>query len=171
VEFDDYVAARGQQLVRLGLVLSADHHRAEDLAQTALMNAYRHWRRVRSMDDPHAYVRRILVNAHISAARVGSARELPSELPSELTGAGRSEPDPSVALVEHDAIWRMLARLPARERTMIVLRYYEDLDYAAIAATLGIRESTARSAVSRALATLRAAHDPALTKGTSDDTD
>jgi DNA-directed RNA polymerase specialized sigma24 family protein len=116
VEFDEYVAARGQQLVRLGLVLSADHHRAEDLAQTALMNAYRHWRRLRTMDDPHAYVRRTLVNAHISATRRSSSRETPSDLPD----SGRSEPDPSLALTEHDAVWRMLAKLPTRERTAIV---------------------------------------------------
>lgn len=161
MEFDEYVAARGQQLVRLGLVLSADHHRAEDLAQTALMNAYRRWRRVRAMDDPHAYVRRILVNAHLSAARLSSSREKPSE----LTDLGRSEPDPSLALVEYDAVWRMLAKLPTRERTTVVLRYYEDLDYAAIAAVLGVKESTARASVSKALASLRAAHDPALTEG------
>jgi RNA polymerase sigma-70 factor (sigma-E family) len=157
VEFDEYVAARGQHLVRLGLVLSSDHHRAEDLAQTALMNAYRHWRRVRTMDDPHSYVRRILVNAYLSSARRGSSRETPSE----LDDVGRAEPDPSLALVEHDAMWRMLAKLPARERTVVILRYYEDLDYAAIATVLGIKDSTARASVSKALASLRAAHDPA----------
>lgn len=167
MEFDEYVAARGQQLVRLGLVLSGDHHRAEDLAQTALMNAYRHWRRVRAMDDPHTYVRRTLVNAHISAARRGSSNETPSE----LSDSGRSEPDPSLALVEHDAVWRMLANLATRERTAIVLRYYEDLDYAAIATVLGIQKSTARATVSRALASLRAAHDPAMAKGTTDESE
>ncbi|MEV6415176.1 SigE family RNA polymerase sigma factor [Kribbella sp. NPDC051718] len=157
MEFDEYVAARGQQLVRLGLVLSSDHHRAEDLAQTALMNAYRHWRRVRAMDDPHAYVRRILVNAHLSSTRRSSSHETPSE----LDDLGRTEPDPSLALVEHDAMWQLLAKLPARERTVVILRYYEDLDYAAIAAVLGIKDSTARASVSKALASLRAAHDPA----------
>lgn len=157
MEFDDYVAARGQQLVRLGLVLSSDHHRAEDLAQTALMNAYRHWRRVRAMDDPHAYVRRILVNAYLATTRRSSSHETPSE----LDDASNQEPDPSLALVEHDAMWRMLAKLPTRERTIVILRYYEDLDYAAIATLLGIKDSTARASVSKALASLRAAHDPA----------
>ncbi|MFI5707014.1 SigE family RNA polymerase sigma factor [Kribbella sp. NPDC051620] len=157
MEFDEYVAARGQHLVRLGLVLSSDHHRAEDLAQTALMNAYRHWRRVRAMDDPHAYVRRILVNAYLATARRSSSRETPSE----LDDVGQAQPDPSLALVEHDAMWRMLATLPTRERTVVILRYYEDLDYAAIATLLGIKDSSARASVSKALATLRAAHDPA----------
>ena len=92
-------------------------------------------------------------------------------MPSELSDSGRPGPDPSLALTEHDAVWRMLAKLPTRERTAIVLRYYEDLDYAAIAAVLGIKESTARAAVSRALASLRAADDPAMAKGTTDEAD
>lgn len=161
MEFDEYVAARGRQLVRLGYVLSGDHYQAEDLAQNALMNAYRHWRRVRRMDDPHAYVRRILVNAHLSAARRGLGREV-------LAGdvePDRQVPDLATLLVEHDAMWRALAQLPPRERAVVVLRYYEDLDHTAIAAALEIGVSTARSTLSRALATLRSAHDSALTTG------
>jgi RNA polymerase sigma-70 factor (sigma-E family) len=167
VEFDEYVAARGQQLVRLGYVLSGDHHRAEDLAQNALMHAYRHWRRVGGMDDPHAYVRRVLVNAHVSAARRRSSREIPLLMAESV----HSEPDPALAMAEHDAMWRALTRLPPRERTVLVLRYYEDLDHASIAAALGIKESTARATASRALAALRAAHDPMMVKGTGDDHD
>ena len=167
MEFDEYVAVRGQQLVRLGYVLSGDHHRAEDLAQHALMNAYRHWRRVQGMDDPHAYVRRILVNAHISGTRRGSSRETPVA----VAASGQSEPDPALALAEHDAMWRALAALPPRERTVLILRYYEDLDHASIAAALGIKESTARATLHRALASLRAAHDPPVAKGISSEHD
>jgi RNA polymerase sigma-70 factor (sigma-E family) len=167
VEFDEYVAARGQQLVRLGYVLSGDPHRAEDLAQNALMQAYRHWRRVRGMDDPHAYVRRVLVNAHVSMVRSSSARETPVA----MVESGGSQPDPALAVAEHDAMWRALMELPPREQTVLVLRYYEDLDHASIAAVLGIRESTARATTSRALAALRAAHATAMVKGTGDQHD
>lgn len=167
MEFNEYVATRGQHLVRLGFVLSGDHHQAEDLAQSALMNAYRHWRRVRRMDDPHAYVRRILVNSHVSAARRRSSRETPAPT-IETHGI---EPDPAVALAEHDRLWRLLTELPPRERAVLVLRYYEDLDHASIAAVLGIRESTARATASKALASLRAARATALAKGASDDHD
>ena len=97
---------RGQQLVRLGYVLSGDRYRAEDLAQDALMNAYRHWRPVRGMDDPHAYVRRALVNAHVSAARRGSSREIPLV----MAASGHSEPDPALAVAEHDAMWRAMVK-------------------------------------------------------------
>jgi RNA polymerase sigma-70 factor (sigma-E family) len=167
VDFDEYVAARGQQLVRLGFVLSGDHHQAEDLAQSALMSAYRHWRRVRRMDDPHAYVRRILVNGHLTAARRASSRETPAPAiePSLV------EPDPATALVEHDRLWRLLAELPPRERAVLVLRYYEDLDHASIAAVLGISASTARATASKGLATLRAVRGAALAKGPGDDHD
>ncbi|WP_405067658.1 SigE family RNA polymerase sigma factor [Kribbella sp. NBC_01510] len=161
MEFDEYVAVRGQQLVRLGYVLSGDRYRAEDLAQTALMHTHQHWRRVRRMDDPHAYVRRVLVNAHVSAARRSSSREAPLV----MAESAHSEPDPALAVAEHDAMWRALAELSPRERTVLVLRYYEDLDHASIAAVLGIKDSTARATVSRALAALRAAHDPAISEG------
>lgn len=165
MEFDDYVAAREQQLVRLGYVLSRDYHTAQDLAQTALMNAYRHWRRLRRLDDPHSYVRRALVNAHLSAARRG-ARGSAVALPADSEPA---TPDPAVQVAEHDAMWRALGKLGDRERAVVVLRYYEDLDHAAIAAVLGVTESTARSTASRALASLRALHDPATAKGAVDD--
>lgn len=165
MDFDEYVAARGHQLVRLGFVLSGDHHQAEDLAQSALMNTYRHWRRVRRMDDPHAYVRRILVNSHVSAAR----RRSSGELPAPAIESPDVEPDPALALVEHDRLWRLLAGLPPRERAVLVLRYYEDLDHASIATVLGIRESTARATASRALAALRAARGPASAKGADHD--
>jgi RNA polymerase sigma-70 factor (sigma-E family) len=167
VEFDEYVAARGRQLVRLGYVLSADHQQAEDLAQSALLAAYRRWRRVGRMDDPHAYVRRVLVNAYVSAARRRSAHEAPMV----IAEAARVAPDPAVALAEHDAMWRALSRLSRRERTVLVLRYYEDLDYASIAVVLGIGESSARATASRALGSLRAVHDPALTNGGTDEHD
>lgn len=57
----------------------------------------------------------------------------------------------------HDAAWALLARLPARQRAVLVLRYYEDLPDSEIASVLGCRASTVRSQAARALATLRAA--------------
>lgn len=165
MEFDEYVAAREQQLVRLGYVLSRDFHSAQDLAQIALLNAYRHWRRLRRLDDPHSYVRRVLVNAHLSAVRRG-VRDRAVAVPALAEPA---TPDPASQVAEHDAMWRALGKLSDRERAVIVLRYYEDLDHASIAAALGVTESTARSTASRALASLRALHDPATAKGAVDD--
>ncbi len=67
--FEDFVAGHGRSLVRLAFVLSGDRHLAEDLTQTALADAYRHWRKVQAVQSREAYVRRMLINAHLSLRR------------------------------------------------------------------------------------------------------
>jgi len=151
VEFEEYVSARGQELVRLGFTVSGDYQRAEDLAQIALMQAFRSWRKVRKADDPHHYVRRILINEYLSMTRRRSFSEAPTaDLDTEHT-----VPDPATGIVNSDDLWRALATLSARERVVLVLRYYQDLDDRAIADVLGIKPSSVRATASRALATLR----------------
>jgi RNA polymerase sigma-70 factor (sigma-E family) len=151
VEFEEYVSARGQELVRLGFTVSGDYQRAEDLAQIALMQAFRSWRKVRKADDPHHYVRRILINAYLSMTRRRSFTESPAaEIDPEHTA-----PDPATEVANSDALWRALAELSARERVVLVLRYYQDLDDRTIADVLGIKPSSVRATASRALANLR----------------
>jgi RNA polymerase sigma-70 factor (sigma-E family) len=152
VEFEEYVSARGQELVRLGFTVSGDYQRAEDLAQIALMQAFRSWRKVRKADDPHHYVRRILINAYLSMTR----RRSFSEAPTAEIDSPHTVPDPATGIVNSDDLWRALAALSARERVVLVLRYYQDLDDRTIADVLGIKPSSVRSTASRALATLRA---------------
>jgi RNA polymerase sigma-70 factor (sigma-E family) len=151
VEFEEYASARGQDLVRLGFTVSGDYQRAEDLAQIALMQAFRTWRRVRRADDPHNYVRRILINSYLSMTRRRSFSEAPAaELDTDST-----VPDPATGIVNSDDLWRALATLSARERVVLVLRYYQDMDDRTIADVLGIKPSTVRATASRALASLR----------------
>jgi RNA polymerase sigma-70 factor (sigma-E family) len=151
VEFEEYASARGQDLVRLGFTVSGDYQRAEDLAQIALMQAFRTWRRVRRADDPHNYVRRILVNSYLSMTR----RRSFSEAPAAELDIDRTVPDPATGIVNSDDLWRALATLSARERVVLVLRYYQDMDDRTIADVLGIKPSTVRATASRALASLR----------------
>ncbi|MFG1620654.1 SigE family RNA polymerase sigma factor [Kribbella sp. NPDC049227] len=151
MEFEEYVSARGQELVRLGFTVSGDYQRAEDLAQIALMQAFRAWRKVRTADDPHNYVRRILINAYLSMTR----RRSFTEAPTAEIDAERTVPDPATDIVNSDDLWRSLATLSARERVVLVLRYYQDLDDHTIADLLGIKPSSVRATASRALATLR----------------
>jgi RNA polymerase sigma-70 factor (sigma-E family) len=151
VEFEEYASARGQDLVRLGFTVSGDYQRAEDLAQIALMQAFRTWRRVRRADDPHNYVRRILVNSYLSMTR----RRSFSEAPAAELDSDRTVPDPATGIVNSDDLWRALATLSARERVVLVLRYYQDMDDRTIADVLGIKPSTVRATASRALASLR----------------
>jgi RNA polymerase sigma-70 factor (sigma-E family) len=151
VEFEEYASARAQDLVRLGFTVSGDYQRAEDLAQIALMQAFRSWRRVQRADDPHTYVRRILINSYLSMTR----RRSFTEAPVAEVDADRSVPDPAVEIVNADDTWRALATLSARERVVLVLRYYQDLDDRTIADLLGIKPSSVRATASRALAALR----------------
>ena len=77
----------------------------------------------------------------------------------DVPETGASSPDSAHDLGERDAMWRLLATLPDRQRAAIVLRYYDDLPDEEIAAALDARLGTVRSLISRGLATLRA--DPA----------
>lgn len=152
VTFEEFVGDHGPSLLRLAHVLTGDSQLAEDLTQTALADAYRHWRKVTAAASPEAYVRRMLVNAHLSWRR----RRWTTERPSELTDVSRDlDADPSDAIAAREQSRILLARLAPRARTVLVLRYYADLDDAAIAAAMGVSQSSVRATASRALASLR----------------
>jgi len=163
VRFEEYVAEQGQSLLRLAYVLTGDAHLAEDLTQTALTEAYRHWRKVTTAQKPGTYVRRILVNAHLSWRRRRSSAERPTDLGPDV---GASTPDPADAVAARDQTRRLLSGLPARARTVLVLRYYADLDDAAIAELMGVSEGGVRATASRALARLRDSGVVDSTEGT-----
>ena len=148
--FADFVAARLPAIRGWAYLLTGDRGRAEDLVQHAFAATYRHWRRI-SPDTAEAYVRRAVLNAHLSWWRRGSSRHEQSfgELPD------RPGVDPTVAVNERDAIWTALAELPPRQRAVLVLRYYEDLPEAEIARVLDISVGTVKSQAARALARLR----------------
>jgi RNA polymerase sigma-70 factor (sigma-E family) len=152
VGFEEYVAQHGQALLRLAFVLTGDAELAKDLTQTALIDAYRHWRKVTSARNPDAYVRRILVNAQLDWVRRRSSAEEPHPFDSYDGGLA---PDPAVGVSQRDYTRQLLAGLSPRARTVLVLRYYADLDDAAIADLMGISTGGVRAAASRALAKLR----------------
>jgi RNA polymerase sigma-70 factor (sigma-E family) len=148
--FDDWVAARGPSLLRFAYVVTGSQHAAEDAVQDALARACEKWPRVVRTDDPDSYVRRMVVNAHISRwrrTRRGS--------PVESWREGSTQPDPADLPGAGGLVWELCRSLPRRQRAAVVLRFYEDLEYAEIAAVLGCAEATARSHVHRALGALR----------------
>jgi RNA polymerase sigma-70 factor (sigma-E family) len=149
--FEAYVAARGHALTRTAYLLTGDHGHAEDLVQAALGRAYLKWARVSRMDSPDAYVRRIIINQHISRWRRTRGRETPTDsLPDTPM------PDPNASYAAADAVRDVVRGLPPRQRAAVVLRFYEDLPDAEVAALLGCAEATVRSQISRALAAIRA---------------
>ena len=159
--FEEYAFARTGALLRLARLLTGDEHRAEDLVQDALSRAYARWGRISRTDRPDLYVRRILVNAHHSWWRRRSNREVSVEAVDERPATA----DEAAQVAEREALWRLVLQLPARQRTVIVLRYYEDLDDARIAEILDCSTGTVRTHAKRALETLRATPAATLTGG------
>jgi len=154
VSFEEYVSRQGAALLRLAFVLTSDAHLAEDLTQSALVDAYRHWRKVVAAANPDRYVRRILVNRYLSSRRVKSVAEFPLD-PTDVDVDVAQPTDASDAVVSADHVRWLLRDLPPRAKTVLVLRYYADLDDAAIADAMGTTESTVRATASRALRALR----------------
>jgi len=158
--FSSYVRARGPVLQRTARSLTSNPCDAEDLLQTALTKTYLAWERIEDHRALDGYVRRALVNTRTSQWRKRKVEEFPyEELPEpDATAAA----DPAEAQALRDAMWRAVVRLPARQRAMVVLRYYEDLTEVQTAELLGVSVGTVKSAVSRALGKLR--EDPELSR-------
>ncbi len=146
-------------LLRTARSLTANPSDAEDLLQTALTKTYVAWERIEDHRALDGYVRRALLNTRTSQWRKRKVDEFAcDELPEpEPVPAGD---DPAERQALHDAMWRAIMKLPARQRAMVVLRYYEDLSEAQTAEVLGVSVGTVKSAVSRALGKLR--EDPEL---------
>ncbi len=147
--FEAWVAARGPALLRFAYLVTRDADAAQDAVQDALTAACARWARISRTDDPDAYVRRMIANAHISWWRRVARRETPT---ADLV-MPRSEP--GSLLPEAQAAWQLCGTLPRRQRAAVVLRFYEDLSYAEIAEVLQCSEATVRSQIHRALASLR----------------
>jgi RNA polymerase sigma-70 factor (sigma-E family) len=148
VPLAEFATANSVGLTRFAYLLCGDRGLAEDLVQDAFMALYRRFGERLPLDAPVAYARRAIVNGHISHTRRRSASALVfGEVPDRGVEEGGS--------VEQDAMWRVLAILPDRQRAVLVLRYYLDLSDADIAAALGCRAGTVRSLAARAFAALR----------------
>lgn len=151
LSFEELVRASERRLLRLGLMLTGGVHSAEDLVQTVLARAHDRWDRISALDHPEAYLRTMVVNEFLSWRRLLKNREIAlAEPPDEL-----SDEDIGSRQAQRDAAWRLLAKLPRRQRAVLVLRYYEDLPDSEIAELLGIAPGTVRSNAARGLAALR----------------
>jgi len=148
------VTSRGRALLRTAYMLTGNVADAEDLVQSALAKTYQAWNRIEDRGALDGYVRRAMVNTHISWWRRRRVDEFPTdEIPDRPVADPYSDTD------LHDTLRRAIDRLPQRMRAAVVLRFYEDMSESEVADVLGISLGTVKSTVSRAVAKLRADAD------------
>ena len=147
--FDEFAASRLQAVLRFATALTGDPDLAKDLVQEVLIRASERWAAIGS---PEAYVRKMVVNEYLSWRR-RSWRLIPSGEGDHI--AAGASPDPADRCVERQALLGEMAKLPRRQRTALVLRYYEGFSDAEISELMGCTPSTVRGHVFRALAALR----------------
>jgi RNA polymerase sigma-70 factor (sigma-E family) len=149
-EFGEYVSARSRALLRTAYLLTGNVADAEDLVQAALAKTFLAWDRIEDRGAVDGYVRRAMVNTHISWWRRRRVEEYPTdEIPDQAVA------DHAVSSDLQETLRRAIDRLPQRMRAAVVLRYYEDMTEAEVAEALGVSLGTVKSTVSRAVAKLR----------------
>jgi len=157
VTFDEFAARHLAAAQRFAAVLTGDQTQGDDLVQEVLVRAHSRWRRIGSMERPDLYVRKMIVNEFVSSRRrtwrmvpVGSGTDVDH----------RVTPDHATCHADRDAMLAELGKLPARQRAVLVLRYYEGLSDGRIAELLGLAPGTVRGYAARALAALRIEMSP-----------
>jgi RNA polymerase sigma-70 factor (sigma-E family) len=149
-DFEGFVAESGDTLLRMATLLTADRDQAEDVYQETLHRLALRWSRV---DNPRAFCRRVMNNIVIDQARARKRR--PREL---FVVYDRSDPragDPVTAAELRPSLLAALSTLTLQQRTIVVLRYFDDLSENEVAELLGVSPGTVKSTASRAVAQLR----------------
>lgn len=147
-EFTGFVHETAGRLHRTAVLLTADHHLAEDLVQTTYTRLYANWRRVRRADNPVGYALATLTNVHLSHRRLRRSGEIPVDSTAEPSPHHES---PDTAL----DVLAALRELGPTDRTILVLRYWEDRSVAQTARDLGLSETAVRARTKRAADRLR----------------
>jgi RNA polymerase sigma-70 factor (ECF subfamily) len=145
--FEAFFRAEHPKLVALGWALTGDPETARELAQEALLRAYRDWAKVADYDNPGGWVRRVVAN--LATDRHRRRR-------SEEAALSRLPPSEPAALLDPatDHWWRAVRALPDGQRAVVALHYLEDMSVADVAATLGLAEGTVKTQLARARQTL-----------------
>jgi RNA polymerase sigma-70 factor (sigma-E family) len=158
-DFREFVAVRLPALRRSAYLLCGSRHGADDLVSIAIGKLFRVWRRVSRLENPDAYLRRMLVNGWLDERRRPWRREHSRAEPPEPAGGAVPPPDRDVT--ERLTLMAVLDRLPARRRAVLVLRYFDDLSVEQTAEILGMSTGTVKTHTARGLADLRVLLDGA----------
>jgi RNA polymerase sigma-70 factor (sigma-E family) len=156
-EFESFVRATAPQLYRTALLLTGDHHLAEDLTQTTYAKVFASWRRVHRAGNPVGYTRTILLNAFLSHRRLRRSGEQPGRA-ADLIETLAERADDRVGAADPSTrvdLLAALAQLAPTDRAVLVARYWEDRSVTETAHDLGLTESAVRTRAKRALDRLR----------------
>jgi RNA polymerase sigma-70 factor (sigma-E family) len=148
--FAAFVAERQSPLLGFAMVVTGDRHLAQDLVQDALEKARFRWDRISAMARPEAYVKKMIVNGHLSFRRKWSRVRLMDEF-----DARPAQSDHTAQIDDRQFLAGELSKLPRQQRVVLVLRYYEGLSDPEIAEVLKCSAGTVRGYASRALTALR----------------
>ena len=150
VAFDELYRTQWHNMVRVAMLLVDDVESAKDCVQDAFVGLYR--KPPRNPDAQLGYLHRSVVNAARSMLRRRATirRHLGNAEIEPVQGADHA----LIVGAEHAALMTALRQLPQRQREVLVLRYWSGMPEAEIAAALGIRPGTVKSAASRALTAL-----------------
>jgi RNA polymerase sigma-70 factor (sigma-E family) len=164
--FEAFVADASGRLMRTAYLLSGDRGHAEDLVQSTLLRTARRWPRARR--QPEAYARRVLVNLAKDRWRTLHRRvaEVAVEAGEPLAPVPEDE-----SVLEREHLLAAIRELPAGQRAVLVLRFFDDLSVADTAAALDCSEGTVKSQTARALDRMRAALDQPTQERTNADVD
>jgi RNA polymerase sigma-70 factor (sigma-E family) len=149
--FAAFVQRHGRELGRLAYLLLGDRDAADDLVGDAFLAAWQQWDVVRDADHPLAYMRRLVVNQAGTRIRRSTRERRRLVLfhgDADETDRGR---DTDTVVDVRSA----LARLPARRRACVVLRYGFDVSEQDVARILGVSVGTVKSQTSKGVAQLR----------------
>lgn len=153
-DFEGFVAESGDALLRMATLLTSDPGIAEDVYQETLQRLAMKWHRV---DNPKAFCRRVMHNIVIDQARARQRRprELSASLSQQYDSGDPRAADQATGIELRPALLSALDELTMQQRTIVVLRYFEDLSENEVADLLGVSAGTVKSTASRAVARLR----------------
>ncbi|GII59043.1 RNA polymerase sigma factor [Planotetraspora thailandica] len=151
-DFRRFVVGTSAALFRTAYLLTGDRWAAEDLVQTALAKTAAKWDTIRDPEAVEGYVRRVMYNEQVSSwrRRFRGFHEVPTDSPPEVADRGHED-----AVELRQAMRTALARLTPRQRTILVLRYFEDMSETEISSVLGIGVGSVRSQIHRSLERLK----------------
>jgi RNA polymerase sigma-70 factor (ECF subfamily) len=163
VDFDDFYARGHRRYAAMAFALTGSVADSDDLVQEAFSTAYRRWSEVSRLDNPSAWVRKVIVNKAMSRGR-RLRRELFA-----VTRLRNRPPSESPSVDAADAeLWKFVGELPRQQAAAIALHYIEDLPIDEIAAILGCSAGAVKTHLSRGRHTLAAKLNARPEEGSDD---